>query len=305
MSKEKRFKNKKILLVGIVVAIIIFFVILAIVIKNENKKELNKEPQIINDNISNNEFYYNDKNYNYSSDENKSTNDLVKEENKENNASEEKNNLDRDKDEISSSNNSQSFLEEEQNDKEEFNDNSNNQVESSIEQNNSSINDEISDYNLRKINVYNNCPNISKNIETFYSDENYDYQSNNFQTSCTYVTISGKEYLLRDALYKNLVTIEELEDIGVFFKKNLKNKLTKGIIIDDRCGITAQAIETFYSDNNYDYQFNSIKSSCIYAIVNGKEYTIKKALNDKIITIEEASNAGLHFTRKSKNNVLY
>ncbi len=78
--------------------------------------------------------------------------------------------------------------------------------------------------------------------------------------------------------------------------KSIKTEL----VIEDRCDITIQSLETFYSDEKYDYQFSSDKSECTYAIINNEEYLIKDALNKGLITIEEAERAGLEFYKSEK-----
>lgn len=63
----------------------------------------------------------------------------------------------------------------------------------------------------------------------------------------------------------------------------------KNITIEDRSnGECAMALEFYYQD----YYFTCIKSHNVIVTVNGKSYTIKEALNNKIVTMDELINVG-------------
>lgn len=156
--------------------------------------------------------------------------------------------------------------------------------------------------NIKKseIKIEDRCEITAQVLETFYSDENYDYQFSSAKSGCMYVIVDNKEYLVTEALANKIITIEEAEQAGLEFYKESKESIDNNLRIEDRCEVTAQAIETFYSDDKYDYQFSSIKSGCTYAILNNQEYPIKEALENKIITIEDAEQSGLKFTKVEK-----
>ena len=70
----------------------------------------------------------------------------------------------------------------------------------------------------------------------------------------------------------------------------------KNITIEDRSnGECAMALEFYYQD----YYFTCIKSHNVIVTVNGKSYTIKEALNNKIVTMDELINVGF---KRLKNN---
>lgn len=81
--------------------------------------------------------------------------------------------------------------------------------------------------------------------------------------------------------------------------------LATGIIIRDiSAGECAEAIEYYYEDNNYKYYFTCIKSHNIIVSVNGVDYNIKEALNNRIVTMNDLIQAGFRPLKKSKNLVV-
>lgn len=70
----------------------------------------------------------------------------------------------------------------------------------------------------------------------------------------------------------------------------------KNITIEDRSnGECAMALEFYYQD----YYFTCIKSHNVIVTVNGKSYTIKEALNSKIVTMDELINVGFKPLKKN------
>lgn len=103
-----------------------------------------------------------------------------------------------------------------------------------------------------------------------------------------------------------------VNDINKSNKEENNNKLiiednqnTNGNIkIEDRQkGNCAQAIEYYYQDNAYKYYFTCIKSNSVFVIKDGKEYTIKYALNNNIVTMQELIDNGFHPLKESRNLV--
>ncbi len=83
---------------------------------------------------------------------------------------------------------------------------------------------------------------------------------------------------------------------------NSNSSKNREIEIKDTCSLDAvfpDAIETYYEDSKYICTFNQIKSSCYVVKVDGKEYSLKDALNNKVITIEEAMEKGLYCETKT------
>lgn len=82
------------------------------------------------------------------------------------------------------------------------------------------------------------------------------------------------------------------------------NVLVNKLSIIDRCGeYTTQVIDEFYQDSEYIYYFTSGRSGCTYVNVNGKEYSVKSALNDKIVTMKELEDIGFKCNKKSRDLV--
>ena len=77
-------------------------------------------------------------------------------------------------------------------------------------------------------------------------------------------------------------------------KEDIVNE--KNITIEDRSnGEYAMALEFYYQD----YYFTCIKSHNVIVTVNGKSYTIKEALNNKIVTMDELINVGFKPLKKN------
>lgn len=77
-------------------------------------------------------------------------------------------------------------------------------------------------------------------------------------------------------------------------KEDIINEKT--ITIEDKSnGECAMALEFYYQD----YYFTCIKSHNIIVTVNGKSYTIKEALNNKIVTMDELINVGFKPLKKN------
>lgn len=77
-------------------------------------------------------------------------------------------------------------------------------------------------------------------------------------------------------------------------KEDIVNEKT--ITIEDRSnGECAMALEFYYQD----YYFTCIKSHNVIVTVNGKSYTIKEALNSKIVTMDELINVGFKPLKKN------
>lgn len=88
-------------------------------------------------------------------------------------------------------------------------------------------------------------------------------------------------------------------------RNNNFNQTKKITIIDksDPDASCASAIEYYYEDNEYKYYFTCIKSPSIYVKINDKEYNIKYALNNHIVTIKELESSGFKPLKESKNLV--
>lgn len=98
--------------------------------------------------------------------------------------------------------------------------------------------------------------------------------------------------------YKNsLVTVSIVNDNNIKLANAfIKVKKEKTITIEDKSnGECAMALEFYYQD----YYFTCIKSHNVIVTVNGKSYTIKEALNNKIVTMDELINVGFKPLKKN------
>ena len=98
--------------------------------------------------------------------------------------------------------------------------------------------------------------------------------------------------------YKNsLVTVSIVNDNNIKLSNAFtKVKKEKTITIEDRSnGECAMALEFYYQD----YYFTCIKSHNVIVTVNGKSYTIKEALNNKIVTMDELINVAFKPLKKN------
>lgn len=82
-----------------------------------------------------------------------------------------------------------------------------------------------------------------------------------------------------------------------------ENSNNKIIIEDRQKGDCAQALDYYYKDNEYEYYFTCKKSNNVYIIKDGKEYTIRYALNNNIVTMQELIDNGFNPLKKSRNLV--
>ena len=92
---------------------------------------------------------------------------------------------------------------------------------------------------------------------------------------------------------KNIDPVKEEKNIinDIVIPQDPKGDIVneKNITIEDRSnGECAMALEFYYQD----YYFTCIKSHNVIVTVNGKSYTIKEALNNKIVTMDELINVG-------------
>ncbi len=80
------------------------------------------------------------------------------------------------------------------------------------------------------------------------------------------------------------------------------NKLEKSKVeIIDATYSCAQVIEKFYEDNKYTYHFSCAKSASTFVkFSNGKKMLVTKALDEKLVTIDELEKAGLEFYKYEK-----
>ena len=125
---------------------------------------------------------------------------------------------------------------------------------------------------------------------------NIDNNSSSYNSN---ITIPNEEINPKE-VEKNMDSVKEektiINDIVIpqVPKEDIINEKT--ITIEDRSnGECAMALEFYYQD----YYFTCIKSHNVIVTVNGKSYTIKEALNNKIVTMDELINVGFKPLKKN------
>lgn len=160
----------------------------------------------------------------------------------------------------------------------------------------------VNDNNIKLSNAFTKVKEDTVNKEVdnnkkitirFYNIDNnsFSYKSN--------ITIPNEEINPKE-VEKNIDPVKEektiINDIVIpqVSKEDIVNEKT--ITIEDRSnGECAMALEFYYQD----YYFTCIKSHNVIVTVNGKSYTIKEALNNKIVTMDELINVGFKPLKKN------
>ena len=125
---------------------------------------------------------------------------------------------------------------------------------------------------------------------------NIDNNSSSYKSN---ITIPNEEINPKE-VEKNIDPVKEEKTIinDIVIPKDPKEDIIneKTITIEDRSnGECAMALEFYYQD----YYFTCIKSHNVIVTVNGKSYTIKEALNNKIVTMDELINVGFKPLKKN------
>lgn len=147
---------------------------------------------------------------------------------------------------------------------------------------------------VKKDTVNKEVDNNKKITIRFYNIDNNQntlYNSN--------ITIPNEEINPKE-VEKNIDPVKEEETIinDIVIPQDPKEDIIneKTITIEDRSnGECAMALEFYYQD----YYFTCIKSHNVIVTVNGKSYTIKEALNNKIVTMDELINVGFKPLKKN------
>lgn len=125
---------------------------------------------------------------------------------------------------------------------------------------------------------------------------NIDNNSSSYKSN---ITIPNEEINPKE-VEKNIDPVKEEKTIinDIVIPQDSKEDIIneKTITIEDRSnGECAMALEFYYQD----YYFTCIKSHNVIVTVNGKSYTIKEALNNKIVTMDELINVGFKPLKKN------
>ena len=160
----------------------------------------------------------------------------------------------------------------------------------------------VNDNNIKLSNAFTKVKEDTVNKEVdnnkkitirFYNIDNnsFSYKSN--------ITIPNEEINPKE-VEKNIDPVKEEKTIinDIVIPQDSKEDIIneKTITIEDRSnGECAMALEFYYQD----YYFTCIKSHNVIVTVNGKSYTIKEALNNKIVTMDELINVGFKPLKKN------
>ena len=125
---------------------------------------------------------------------------------------------------------------------------------------------------------------------------NIDNNSSSYKSN---ITIPNEEINPKE-VEKNIDPVKEEKTIinDIVISQDPKEDIVneKTITIEDRSnGECAMALEFYYQD----YYFTCIKSHNVIVTVNGKSYTIKEALNNKIVIMDELINVGFKPLKKN------
>ncbi len=161
---------------------------------------------------------------------------------------------------------------------------SNSDKDNNKKENNKDNNQDVIDNNQN-----NNKDNKQDNIIDNNNNDNKKDDNNNSNNNNN----DNKNNNIKD----NPIIDETIEDTIIG-----NNKIT---IIDRSSDNCPQAIEYYYEDNEYKYYFTCIISGSIFVKVDGVEYNIKTALNNKIVTMNDLIEAGFKPLKKSKNLSAY
>ncbi len=160
----------------------------------------------------------------------------------------------------------------------------------------------VNDNNIKLSNAFTKVKEdtVNKEIDNnkkitirFYNiDNNSSYYKSN-------ITIPNEEINPKE-VEKNMDSVKEEKTIinDIVISQDPKEDIVneKTITIEDRSnGECAMALEFYYQD----YYFTCIKSHNVIVTVNGKSYTIKEALNNKIVTMDELINVGFKPLKKN------
>lgn len=160
----------------------------------------------------------------------------------------------------------------------------------------------VNDNNIKLANAFTKVKEDTVNKEVdnnkkitirFY---NIDNNSSSYKSN---ITIPNEEINPKE-VEKNIDPVKEEKTIinDIVIPQDPKEDIIneKTITIEDKSnGECAMALEFYYQD----YYFTCIKSHNVIVTVNGKSYTIKEALNNKIVTMDELINVGFKPLKKN------
>lgn len=169
-----------------------------------------------------------------------------------------------------------------------------------IDINNNNTNENTNTESNNTNNNNNNNTNSNNNNNTTIDKNKTNENTKNDNTTTKDTETKKDDNIVNDTNKSN----KEENNNKLILKDNQNTNSNSNIKIEDRQkGNCAQAIEYYYQDNAYKYYFTCIKSNSVFVIKDGKEYTIKYALNNNIVTMQELIDNGFHPLKESRNLV--
>ncbi len=146
-------------------------------------------------------------------------------------------------------------------------------------------------------------------LEGFYADDTYYYYFSSIRGGLIIVTFSdGTEMNVREAFGRELITTADLDRFGIGYYKEEIPKIVS--IVDktktDHTIGVCDAEETFYSDENYNYVFPTIKSQYVIVYLHtGVEMNVKGALETGCIKITDLDSYDIDYYKVDRNTGEY
>lgn len=158
---------------------------------------------------------------------------------------------------------------------------------------------------IDEIDINNNNTKENTNTESNNQNNNttIDKNKTNENTKNDNTTTKDIETKKDDNIVNNTNKSNKEENNNKLIMEDNQNTNGNIKIEDRQKGNCAQAIEYYYQDNAYKYYFTCIKSNSVFVIKDSKEYTIKYALNNNIVTMQELIDNGFHPLKESRNLV--
>lgn len=124
-------------------------------------------------------------------------------------------------------------------------------------------------------------------LQGFYEDDRYYYSYSSIRSEYVVVEYSdGSEETVMEALAKGIITIADLDAYNIGYYKEPKN-IQNIVYHSDRGGEPDQE-EVFYTDEEYEYVFPSLRSDVVIVYYkDGTEKPIKEALADRSVLIDD------------------
>lgn len=142
---------------------------------------------------------------------------------------------------------------------------------------------------------------IAEALETFYSDEEYEYYFANIISPYIIVYYKdGTAQLLKDALEEKNIKIDDLSQFKIGFGKRPKSepeeKTVANIVFDPQNNTIVEEEEIIYQTETHNYCFSRKISQYVRVrYTDGKEYDVKNSLLWGYITLADLDKYGIEY----------